>query len=204
MNTGETVDSLLAEYGYVQQLPGATKRGLCVFIQSSVLVALVLQRVLQVLQQGPWWRALWERKLPQDAVRQVMEEVASYVLFETTKQLWNYAPGGKPTKDGIEVLNAVLFWFNVAYRIPIETKMQEYQDFEETEDDPLFLVSREVVRATGDKGLRIRVEIFQVIASQIEALIDGVERMQVLSDEEMTGIIQDFFANTWPQMTKPV
>jgi len=201
MNTEQSPLSnyrLLTEYSYVQQLPEATKRGLCVFIQALVLVAFVLRQVLEVLQGRGVWP--WRRRLSKDATRKVMEELASYVLYETTKQFYSYGPEGQRIGYVEEVLNTVCNCFRESYGIPVESKLQEYNKSE----NPLLSLGQDIGRAVGDKDLGKLVDVSIEVTSQFETLIDGVERMRILSDGEMTELILDFFENTWPHVIIPV
>jgi hypothetical protein len=139
---GRPLEQQLTEYERVQRLPDAIKRGLCIYIQSVVVTGLLLRELFRDLGQESLWNRLLGRKFPDSVRFQIIQEMISYVLFETVKQLGEYGAEGKPREGAGETLDSVRYWLATTYDIQAKDKLQEYQQA----GNPVEHVARNIAR----------------------------------------------------------
>ncbi len=181
-----------------KELPPLKKRGICIYVQGVFTIAAILKSLFDIFQKG----FIFKRKLSQEKATEIMQEVASYVYFETVKQIWEYQGGDLPENDAREVLDVVSSYFLYSYHVNnLQKKLEEYQRAE----NPIELVSRNIVKIARDNAVDLTemLDVSVTITSvTTHVLFDGIRRMFELSEENMAELIEDFFVNYYPRMTR--
>ena len=140
------------------------------------------------------------KKLSQKEATKVMKEVASYIYFETVKQIWEYQEGNLPENDARKVLDVISSLFYEGHHIDnLPEKLDEYRSVE----NPLERLSRNILKIVRGKRVDIAesAEISIDIAGiTIHYLFAGIRRMFEVSEEEMDGLIENFVVNYYPNL----
>lgn len=170
-----------------------SKRGICIYVQCAFVINHLLNRLFRFFDE--------RHKLSREHDTQLMKELASYVYFETVKQMWEYQEGSLSEKDAREVLDVVSTCFFHTYGLDnLEEKLTEYQSAE----NPTYVVGRNIVRTvTGSSDIRDMMMVsIDITAAMIHVFFDELRRMFELSEADMAELIEDFFVNHYPQMTE--
>ncbi|MGB2800576.1 MAG: hypothetical protein WBC82_12125 [Dehalococcoidia bacterium] len=180
-----------------EQLSPIEKRGACLYAQDVILTDHILKELFSVFEKGEWEKS---KKLSQKEATKVMKEVVNYIYFETVKQIWEYQEGGLPENDARKVLDAVSSLFYEGHHIDnLREKLEEYRSVE----NPIYSVSRNILRIVRGKDIDIAElsEISIIILDiTIHYLFTGIRRMFEVSEEEMNGLIENFFVNYYPNL----
>lgn len=185
------------------ELPSLEKRGICIYIQDAFVIAKILKHLFDLLEKGkvPSGKKLSlqkERKLSQEEVTRIMKEVASYIYFETVKQIWEYQEGDLPENDAREILDIISSYFYYSYDIDsLPKKLEEYRRAK----NPFEHFSRNIVEIARDREAGMEIAVL-IAGSTSYMLYDGIRRMFNLSENEMAELIEDFFVNYYPRFIK--
>ena len=175
-----------------RELPPLKKRGICIYIQDVFVITETLKSIFSLIEK--------ERKLPQKEATKIMQEVASYIYFETVKQIWEYQEGNLSENDAHKVLDVVSSYFFYSYYIDnLPAKLEEYKRAE----NPIEQVSRNILKIARKKDTGMLMEaVITIAGTTIHSLFPGIRRMFNLSEREMAEIIEDFFVNYYPRFIK--
>lgn len=183
-----------------KELPTLTKRGICIYILEVDIISRILKELFTLLEKGAF---IFKKELSQEKSTKIMKEVASYVYFETVKQVWEYQEGDLPEDDAHQLLDVISNYFYHSYHIDnLIDKLEEYRKAE----NPIEHFSRNIERIVEHRDVReqflIAAEVGGWIANSEYNLFDCIREMFKLSDAEMAEIIEDFFLNVYPRLIK--
>lgn len=181
----------------LKELPSPQKRGMCIYIQEFFILGQILKDLFNLLEKRKF---IFKRKLSQEAKIQIMKEIASYIYFETVKQIWEYGEGNLFEEDAREVLDTISTRFFYTYDIRnLPDKLEEYNKAE----NPMEHVSRIVLQIIGNEDITKQMEVANELAGWTANpeynLFDAIKEKLELSEPVMTEIIEDFFDNYYPQ-----
>ena len=182
-----------------KELPTLTKRGICIYILDRDIISRISKDLFTLLEKRAF---IFKKKLPQEKSTKIMKEVASYVYFETVKQVWVYQEGDLPEDDARQLLDVLSNCFHQFYGIDnLNKKLEEYKKAE----NPIEHVSRNIETIVEHRDIREQFFIlaeFAAITTSEYNLFDCIREMFKLSDAEMVEIIEDFFLNVYPRLIK--
>ena len=172
-----------------KELPTLTKRGICIYILDRDIISRISKDLFTLLEKRAF---IFKKKLPQEKSTKIMKEVASYVYFETVKQVWVYHEGDLPEDDARQLLDVISRYFSI-HIDNLTEKLQEYRKAE----NPIEHISRNIQKIVEHRDVR---EQF-LIAAEFAAwtgnpeynLFDCIREVFKLSDAEMAERIEDFF-----------
>jgi len=179
-----------------RELPLLTKRGICIYIRGIAHIAPILKVLFDLLGGKSKW-SLYRGKLSSEKAREIMKEVASYIYFETVKQIWEYGEGNLRKNDARKVLDVVSSYYGDTYGIDnLPEKLREYGRVE----NPIEHVSSNVERIARGENADIteQLQISGYIVGGTIYLFDGIGQMFELSEEEMAGLIEEYFTQYVP------
>ena len=182
-----------------KELPTLTKRGICIYILEVDIISRILKDLFPLLEKG---RFIFKKKLSQEKSTKIMKEVASYVYFETVKQVWEYQEGDLPEDDARQLLDVLSNYFCHSYHI--DNLTDKYEEYRKAKN-PIEHVSRNIEKIVGyrdvDEQFLIVAEFAAWTGSEY-SLSDCIREMFKLSDAEMAEIIEDFFLHVYPRLIK--
>lgn len=183
-----------------KELPTLTKRGICIYILEVDIVSRILKELFTLLEKGA---SIFKKKLPQEKSTKIMQEVASYIYFETVKQIWEYQEGDLPEDDARQLLDVISNYFYHSYYIDgLTDKLEEYRRAK----NPIEHVSRNIEKIVEHRDVQeqflIAVQVGGWTANPEYNLFDCIREMFKLSDAEMAEIIEDFFLSVYPRLIK--
>mgnify|MGYP001090196645 CR=1 FL=1 len=174
-----------------RELPLLEKRGICIYIQDVFIIAPTLMSVFDIIEK--------ERKIFPQETTKIMKEVASYIYFETVKQISEYHEEDLPENDVRRVLDVISSYFYYSYHIDnLPEKVEEYRRAE----NPIEQASRNILKIVRRNSIDTE-ELFEISTTiadiTIHTLFDGIRRMFKLSENEVGELIEDFFVNYYPK-----
>ena len=174
-----------------RELQPFKKKGICIYIKDEFIIAEILKSLFETIGE--------EKKLSKEEDTLIMKEVASYIYFETVKQIWEYREGDLPENEARKVLDVVSTYFAHSYHIDnLPEKLEEYRRAE----NPLLQVSTNIRKIAKGK-LNNCIEQWHIavdIAGAVKYfLFDGIRQVFRLSETEMAEAIEDFFVNYYPK-----
>lgn len=183
-----------------KELPTLTKRGICIYILEVDIISRILKDLFTLLEKGTF---IFKKKLSPDKSNKIMKEVASYIYFETVKQIWEYQEGDLPEQDARRLLDVISNYFYYSYHIDnLADKLEEYRRAK----NPVEYVSRNIQKIVEHRNVKeqflIAVKVGGIVANPEFNLFDCIREMFKLSDAEMAETIEDFFLNVYPRLIK--
>jgi len=176
------------------------KRGSCIAIQGVVVIAYILRDLYSFFEKKKKW-GLVRKKLSQEEATKIMKEAASYIYFETVKQISEYQEGNLPAHGASAILDFISGAFSSLYDIDnLSERLEEYRGVE----NPTYHVSKNTLKIARGKdvdALELMEISIEITGSITFMLFDGIRRMFELSEKDMDGVILDFYTNHFPKIS---
>jgi hypothetical protein len=190
-----------------KQLTPLDKRGVCLYLKGVEVIGYAMRSLIDYFENGklgddPKHSAAANKKLSQQETTALAKEMASYYCFEIVKQVWHDRVGELCEDDIDRVLDIVTSHISFSYDVAdIQEKLDLYGDGSDQFEAAARNI-RKIVRGDTDDAYEARELSVLVSGITIYMLYDGLRHMFELSEEQMTGIIEDFFKNYYPKFIK--
>ena len=189
------------------QIPLLDKRGICLYLKGVEVIGYTMKSLIDFFENGRLGgeskhSSAANKKLSQQEVTALAKESASYICFEIVKQVWQDSVGELCQDDADRVLQIVTTYIRFSYGLGnLQEKLDLYGDgsnqFERVARNIQKIARGEVEDADEAKELGILVS-----GITIYMLHEGLKRMFELPENQMVGIIDDFFTNYYPKFIR--
>jgi len=189
------------------QIPLLDKRGICLYLKGVEVIGYTMKSLIDFFENGrlggePKHSSVTNKKLSQQEITALAKEAASYICFEIVKQVWQDSVGELCQDDADRVLQIVTTYIRFSYGLGnLQEKLDLYGDgsnqFERAARNIQKIARGEVEDADEAKELGILVS-----GITIYMLHEGLKRMFELPENQMVGIIDDFFTNYYPKFIR--
>lgn len=183
-----------------REVPTPAKRGTCIYILEVDIILRLLKDLSELLEKRV---LIFKRKLSPQKSDEIVKEVASYICFETVKQVWAYHEGGLPENDTRELLRVLSDCFRQFYGIDsLSKKLEEYMKAENPIEHVSGNIEAIVEHTNIEEKLLIAAHFAAIIGNPEYNLSDCIKEVFALSDSQMVEMIEDFFLNVYPRLIK--
>ena len=190
-----------------KQSPLIDKRGISLYLKGVEVIGYAMKSLVDFFENGklggePKHSFAANKKLSQQEGTALTKETASYICFEIVKQVWQDNIGELCQDDADRVLQIVTSYIRFSYGVgDLQEKLDEYGDgsnqFEKVGRNIQKIVRGETEDADEAKELSI---LFTGVT--VYMLHEGLKHMFELSENQMVGIIDDFFTNYYPKFIR--
>jgi len=190
-----------------KQLTPLDKRGVCLYLKGVEVIGYAMRSLIDYFENGklggdPKHGAAPNKKLSQQEIAALAKEMACYYCFEIVKQVWHDRVGELCEDDTDRVLDIVTSHISFSYDLPnLTEKLDLYGDGSDQFEAAARNI-RKIVRGDTDDAYEAKELGVLVSGITIYMLYEGLRHMFELSEEQMTGIIEDFFKNYYPKFIK--
>jgi hypothetical protein len=190
-----------------KQLSPLDKRGVCLYLKGVEVIGYAMRSLIDYFENGklggePKHSAGANKKLSQQEIAALAKEVASYFCFEIVKQVWEDRVGELCEDDTDRVLNIVTSHIRFSYDVAdLTEKLDLYGDG----SNQFERAARNIQKiARGESADEDEAKELGILVSGITVymLHEGLKRMFELPENQMVGIIDDFFTNYYPKFIK--
>jgi hypothetical protein len=190
-----------------KQIPLIDKRGICLYLKGVEVIGYTMKSLVDFFENGklgdePKHSSAANKKLSQQEITALAKETASYICFEIVKQVWQDNVGELCQDDADRVLQIVTSYIRFSYGLgDLQEKLDLYGDgsnqFEKVGRNIHKIVRGETEDADEAKELSI---LFTGVT--VYMLHEGLKHMFELPENQMVGIIDDFFTNYYPKFIR--
>jgi hypothetical protein len=190
-----------------KQLPLLDKRGMCLYLKGVEVISYTMKSLIDFFENGrlggdPKHSSAANKKLSQQETAALAKETASYICFEIVKQVWHDRVGELCEDDIDRVLEIVTRYVRFSYDVvDLQEKLDDYGEgsnqFEKVGRNIRKIVRGDTTDAIEEKEMTV---LFTGVT--VYMLHEGLKRMFELSEDQMVGIIDDFFTNFHPKFIR--
>jgi hypothetical protein len=189
------------------QLTPLDKRGVCLYLKGVEVIGFAVRGLIDYFENGkiggePKHSSGANKKLSQQEIAALAKEMACYFCFEIVKQVWQDRVGELCEDDMDRVLNIVTSHMRFSYDlVDLTEKLDLYGDGSNQFEAAARNI-RKIVRGDTEDVDEAKELSILVSGITVYMLHEGLKHMFELSEDQMVGIIDNFFTNYYPKFIR--